>query len=126
VLGRWEEARCRAQHAIACVWSFETHWQNPQERMYTAVASYHNLALAQRALGMHALASISISLSLSASINFFGREGSLSKRVCSLLAACPSSRSANFSLSNSSHFHLSRRSFCCAVSFRVFSQSEKR
>lgn len=89
VLGRWEEARCRAQHAIACVWSFETHWQNPQERMYTAVASYHNLALAQRALGMHALASTSISLSLSASINFFGGEGSLSKRVCSLWPLAP-------------------------------------
>lgn len=82
VLGRWEEARCRAQHAIACVWSFETHWQNPQDRMYTAVASYHNLALAQRALGMHDLASTSISLSLSASIHFFGGEGSLTKRVC--------------------------------------------
>ena len=81
VLGRWEETRCRAQQAIATVWSFETHWQSPQERMYTAVAGYHNLAVAQRALGMHDLAATSISLSLSASMHFFGGEGSLSKRV---------------------------------------------
>lgn len=48
VLGRWEEARVRAQEAVACVWSFDTHWQSPYERMYTAVAGYHNLALSQR------------------------------------------------------------------------------
>jgi tetratricopeptide (TPR) repeat protein len=50
VLGRWVEARVRAQQAVACVWSFDTHWQSPHERMYTAVAGYHNLALSQRGM----------------------------------------------------------------------------
>ena len=81
VLGRWDEAKLRAQEAIECVWSFETHWQSPQERMYAAVAAYHNMALAQRALGEHEPATLSMSLSLSASKHFFGGEGSLSKLV---------------------------------------------
>ena len=31
-LGRWEEARMRAEGAITCVWSFDTHWQSPHVR----------------------------------------------------------------------------------------------
>jgi tetratricopeptide (TPR) repeat protein len=85
VLGRWGEARERAKEAVECVWSFETHWQSPHEKMYVAVAGYHNLALAQRALGEHELAALSISLSLSASKHFFGDRGSLSKLVSPLL-----------------------------------------
>ena len=81
VLGRWDEARARAQEAVECVWSFETHWQSPHERMYAAVAGYHNLALAQRALGEHELAALAMSLSLSASKHFFGDRGSLSRLV---------------------------------------------
>ena len=82
--GRWDEAKLRAQEAVRCVWSFETHWQSPQERMYAAVLGYHNMALAHRALGEHELATLSMALSLSASRHFFGGQGSLSE----LVSAC--------------------------------------
>ena len=88
VLGRWEEARARAQAALACVWSFETHWQSAHERMFICVASLHNVALAERALGHHHLAAESLCLSLSASVHFFGGEGSLSARVRASVSRC--------------------------------------
>jgi tetratricopeptide (TPR) repeat protein len=81
MLGRWHEAERRAKEAVSCVWSFETHWQSPHERMFTAVVSYYNLALAQRALGLHEAAGLSLSLSLSATVHFFGGQGSVSERV---------------------------------------------
>ena len=79
--GHWNDALQRAQEAVACVWSFETHWQSPRERMYMTVASYHNLALAQRMLSMPDTAATSLSLALSASEHFFGQGSSMSERV---------------------------------------------